>query len=66
VDNVWEIDCSSLIDAKYDGPLGVPRVAVHGSYFDDPDTMALIRDLLRGTDRTVLEHTRRTSGNKWP
>src|SRR5262249_21681820 len=42
-DNVWGIDCSSLIggDAKH----------IHSSYFDEPRTIALMRALLRGVGR---------------
>jgi esterase/lipase superfamily enzyme len=47
-DNVWDVDCSTLI----------PKDAanIHASYFDasSPKTIALIRQVLRGVDRTVL------------
>jgi esterase/lipase superfamily enzyme len=47
-DNVWDIDCSTLIDA------GVNGFDVHGAYFSQPKCYALMRELLKGVDRTVL------------
>jgi esterase/lipase superfamily enzyme len=47
-DNVWDIDCSALISSKTSG------IEVHGAYFQEPSCYALMRELLRGTDRTVL------------
>lgn len=47
-DNVWDIDCSTLIDPKVNG------FDVHGAYFSQPKCFALMRDLLKGLDRTVL------------
>jgi esterase/lipase superfamily enzyme len=47
-DNVWDIDCSALLDPKLNG------LSVHGAYFDEPKCYALMRDLLRGIDRSVL------------
>jgi esterase/lipase superfamily enzyme len=50
-DNVWDVDCSSFFTSqsvqKY--PEGV-----HSAYFEVPDTIKLMRELLRGVDRTVL------------
>jgi esterase/lipase superfamily enzyme len=50
-DNVWDTDCSQFFT-----PATVPNYpqAVHSAYFDVADTMKLIRELLRGVDRTVL------------
>jgi hypothetical protein len=45
---VWDIDCSNLIDPTLDG------IKVHGAYFDQPKCFSLMRELLRGIDRTVL------------
>lgn len=47
-DNVWDIDCSMLLDPKLSG------LDVHGAYFAEPKCYALMRDLLRGIDRSVL------------
>lgn len=47
-DNVWDIDCSTLLDPGLNG------MDVHGGYFAEPKCYALIRDLLRGLDRGVL------------
>jgi esterase/lipase superfamily enzyme len=47
-DNVWDIDCSTLISPKTDG------IQVHGAYFQEPRCYSLMRELLRGIDRSVL------------
>jgi esterase/lipase superfamily enzyme len=50
-DNVWDVDCSrSFTNVTVKNfPQGV-----HSAYFDVPDTIKLVRELLRGVDRTVL------------
>lgn len=52
-DNVWDIDCSGLI----------PKAAknVHSAYFETSKTYDLMRDLLRGVDRSVLREARSLS-----
>lgn len=49
-DNVWDIDCSTLIDPKVNG------ITVHGEYFNPTEdrVYALLRALLEGIDRSVL------------
>jgi esterase/lipase superfamily enzyme len=49
-DNVWDIDCSTLIDSAVNG------IAVHGEYFDPNQTgvYKLLRSILEGNDRSVL------------
>lgn len=47
-DNVWDIDCSTLLSPNLNG------LEVHGAYFAEPKCYALMRDLLKGLDRTVL------------
>jgi esterase/lipase superfamily enzyme len=47
-DNVWDIDCSTLLDPKLNG------LDVHGAYFAEPKCYALMRNLLKGLDRSVL------------
>jgi len=48
-DNVWDVDCSSFF--KQD----VNAQAIHGTYFETPETIGLMREILRGIDRGVLE-----------
>lgn len=50
-DNVWDIDCSRFFDSQT--VKSYPQ-GVHSAYFEVPDTINLIRELLRGVDRTVL------------
>jgi hypothetical protein len=47
-DNVWDVDCSSLIPED--------ATDIHSSYFQAtaPKTLDLMRRLLKGMDRTVL------------
>lgn len=47
-DNVWDVDCSSLIPTD--------AADIHSSYFEatSPKTIELMRQLLKGVDRTVL------------
>jgi len=51
-DNVWDIDCSALISPGTNG------ISVHGAYFDEPKCYSLMRELLRGLDRSVLMNER--------
>jgi esterase/lipase superfamily enzyme len=50
-DNVWDVDCSRFFTGQTvnNFPQGV-----HSAYFEVQDTIKLIRQLLRGVDRTVL------------
>ena len=48
-DNVWDIDCSNFFPGNTSGE------AVHGAYFDTDATIELMRQILRGIDRGVLE-----------
>jgi esterase/lipase superfamily enzyme len=45
-DNVWDVDCSSLIPANAEN--------VHSAYFESPKVIELMRQVLRGIDRNVL------------
>lgn len=47
-DNVWDVDCSNLIDPKIGG------TEVHGAYFQEDPCYKLMRAVLKGLDRTVL------------
>jgi esterase/lipase superfamily enzyme len=59
-DNVWDIDCSSFF------PQNVGAFLIHGAYFYHDGTLALMRQLLRGVDRGVLDATDALKGNEWP
>jgi esterase/lipase superfamily enzyme len=59
-DNVWDIDCSSFFPSETDGP------AIHGVYFLNDGTLNLMRHVLRGLDRGVLNSLGYTKGAAWP
>ena len=48
-DNVWDIDCT-----RFFADDGLDGIGVHGAYFFDQDVLGLMRQVLRGVDRTVL------------
>lgn len=48
-DNVWDIDCSSLFAPNLNG------IDIHGAYFSEPKCYTLMRSLLQGIDRSVLQ-----------
>ena len=48
-DNVWDVDCTGFFPSDK-----VSAVDVHGAYFSTPETIELIRQILRGIDRGVL------------
>jgi hypothetical protein len=48
-DNVWDVDCSSFFPPEVDG------AAIHGAYFVNEGTLNLMRHVLRGIDREVLD-----------
>jgi len=57
-DNVWDVDCSSFFN---------PNVQdIHGAYFLTDGTLNLMRYVLRGLDRGVLETLGYTKGTAWP
>jgi len=58
-DNVWDVDCSGFF------PATVAGMAIHSAYFDTRATLDLMRDILRGIDRSVLETQRRTQSSAW-
>lgn len=51
-DNVWGMDCS-----RYFVKAGKPAPNVHSAYFEVAGTLALIRNILRGVDRLVLQNS---------
>lgn len=59
-DNIWDIDCSGFF------PPSVTGMELHSAYFGPYGTMPLIREILRGVDRTVLGALGRTTGDQWP
>jgi len=46
-DNVWDIDCTSFLKKASN---------VHSAYFENTDTLNLMRNILRGVDRKVITH----------
>ena len=58
--NVWDVDCSSFF------PPGVSGMDIHGAYFVTDGTIALMRQVMKGLDRGVLETTGITKGKAWP
>jgi len=59
-DNVWDVDCSSFFKQDVNGQ------AIHGAYFETPETIGLMREILRGIDRGVLEAAGATTGSADP
>jgi esterase/lipase superfamily enzyme len=59
-DNVWGVDCSGFF------PGNVAGMDIHSAYFGAHGTIPLMRDVLRGIDRSVLDTTGRTTGTAWP
>jgi esterase/lipase superfamily enzyme len=59
-DNIWDIDCSSFF------PSDVKPWLIHGAYFYHDNALALMRQILRGIDRGVLDSTDALESHKWP
>ena len=59
MDNIWEVDCSSFF------PASVGSMDIHSAYFGPYGTMPLMRDILKGLDRGVLDSLGETQGNAW-
>ncbi len=59
-DNIWDVDCSGFFPGEVGG------LHIHGAYFQNDEIMELMRDLLRGIDRSILEFQGETRGNAWP
>jgi esterase/lipase superfamily enzyme len=59
-DNVWDIDCSSFFPASVGG------MDIHSAFFDTAATQRLMRELLRGSDRAVLDSLGLIAGTAWP
>jgi len=56
-DNVWDVDCSSFFSGNINGE------NIHGAYFVTDGTIELMRQILRGIDRGVLQTTGATVGS---
>jgi esterase/lipase superfamily enzyme len=56
-DNVWDVDCSSFFAANISGE------NIHGAYFVTDGTIELMRQILRGIDRGVLQKSGATVGS---
>jgi esterase/lipase superfamily enzyme len=56
-DNVWDVDCSSFFAADING------ANIHGAYFVTDGTIELMRQILRGIDRGVLQAAKATVGS---
>lgn len=66
-DNVWDVDCSSFFPETGFNLPGIGGVGIHGAYFDDQyGVWDLMREILRGVDRSVLEQRGLTKGRAWP
>lgn len=59
-DNVWDVDCSSFFAPNVSGQ------DIHGAYFVTDGTIELMRQILRGIDRSVLSKTGATVGSADP
>ena len=59
-DNVWDVDCSSFF------PASVTGMKIHSAYFDNASCLKLMREVLRGIDRSVLDTLGQTVGTAWP
>jgi esterase/lipase superfamily enzyme len=55
-DNVWDVDCSSFFASNVGG------MDIHGAYFVTDRTIQLMRQVLRGIDRGVLEKSGASTG----
>jgi esterase/lipase superfamily enzyme len=58
-DNIWQVDCSSFF------PDSVSGMDVHSAYFGEYGTLPLMRGILRGLDRLVLQSQGLTEGTAW-
>jgi esterase/lipase superfamily enzyme len=59
-DNMWDADCSMFFPGTVSGK------DIHSAYFETPETIELMREILRGVDRGVLEKMGRLQGKAWP
>ena len=65
-DNVWDVDCSSFFPATGFSLPVIGSVDIHGAYFVADGTIELMRQVLKGIDRGVLDQLGLTKGNAWP
>ncbi len=66
-DNAWDVDCSSFFppNTGFNVP-GLGSVDIHGAYFVTDGTIQLMRQILKGVDRGVLDKLGVTTGHAWP
>jgi hypothetical protein len=57
-DNVWDTDCTQFFG-------DVSPADIHGAYFAKDAVYQLIRQVLRGVDRSVLVNSGTASQNSW-
>ncbi len=63
---MWDVDCSSFFpDAGFHPPV-IGSVDIHGAYFVTDGTLELMRRVLKGIDRGVLNQLGFTRGHAWP
>ncbi len=58
-DNVRDNDCSGVFRGSVGG------MAIHSAYFDTPAVLALMREVLRGVDRSALVTLGLTTSDAW-
>jgi len=56
-DNVWDVECSSFFAPDVNG------MNIHGAYFVTDGTIELMRQILRGIDRSILQVNGDTKGS---
>lgn len=59
-DNVWDVDCSTFF------PGSVGGMDIHSAYFEFDGTITLMKQILQGIDRGILDRTSQTKGTVWP
>jgi esterase/lipase superfamily enzyme len=60
-DNVWDIDCTSLFRADHIGGFDA-----HRAYFREPATLELMRRILQGVDRNLIQGGVEAQTTSWP
>ncbi|WP_395753883.1 alpha/beta hydrolase [Prosthecobacter sp.] len=66
VDNVWDVDCSTFFPVQYDNIPFINGIPIHGAYFITPEVVSLMKEILKGTDRSVLQSRGLLTGKAWP
>lgn len=66
VDNVWDVDCSTFFPTQYDNIPFINGIPIHGAYFVTPAVVSLMKEILKGTDRSALKSRGLLTGKAWP